>query len=1138
MKSGMKWILRVTIGLAAALLGAAFWLLGTESGLRWALGFAPAELVVEAPRGALAREVGAERVAWNGIEARKVSLQLNLLALLADTVSVDFVRIESLDIRLPKDASQERKAPAALPVRIRLSDAEVRSLVVEGYEANDVKLDYSGSALGHDIDASFRAAGARAKLKATLDARAHPTRASASIEGLNLAVVDPDLPETALRARLEAEGNDKSASGTLAIENPQAGPLDEERLPLASAGAAFSTDFSSVSLTKLRAALRGSGVLEGSGRIAAQSGRFDLRVREFNLQSLRGNLARTRLGGTLILSLEGKRQRVQGTLSQDDMSLTADAERDGDRIEVRSLLARAAGGEARGSGRLVLGKSPAFEADLRLARFDPSRFGDYPKGSLNGSVKGKGTLTASHQGTFSWEIRDSMLLEQPFASSGRARLAGERVADADAWATLGANRATAKGAFGGPRDEAAWTLEIPRLDAFDPRVGGEVHARGSAKGTWKKPEVSLTAEAKTVSLPGLALDAIALKAAGTLDQHEGDIRARNADLDVAARLKGGWRDGRWRGEILTLKNSGAYPLVLQAPAPLEVGVHRVALGRFDAQLALGRVALESVRWEDGRLSSAGAFSQLRALSVLELLGAHGKFSGDLQLDGEWSLASTPKLNGKLALRRSAGDLALVGPPEVPLELSRATLEAQFNEGRVAAALDVATRLGTVIGKGEAAGLAPDSAATYTVEVDLKELRSLTAPFWTQVRVGGRVGATLRGGGTLGKPLMSGTLRGDSLTVEMPPYGVALTDGRVRAELDGDRLRVQEAVISGGDGRFSVRGSMPLRFAEGGTALEWQAERFRVLNRPDTRLVVSGQGGAAFDGKKLGLNGELRADSGHFEVRRGRLPELDDDVVIVGERRPEREKRGPLPIDLDLRLDLGERLTLLAFGFDGGVTGQLHVITSSAGELLAQGKLRAQRASFFAYGQQLEVDPGALIFNGPLDKPAIDITAWRRHQQVEAGVHVTGTVDAPSVELVSNPPQPDSDKLAWLVLGRAPSTASGADLAILQAASGALLGRNRSEAPVQRRIASRLGLDEVTVRSTSDLATKNSTDTTTNVVALGKRLSDKLYVSFEQAIGATAEYLVKLDYSLTQRISVRGQTGTTSGVGLFYRYSWD
>ena len=33
------------------------WLLGTESGLRWALGFAPRELAVEGARGALAREI-------------------------------------------------------------------------------------------------------------------------------------------------------------------------------------------------------------------------------------------------------------------------------------------------------------------------------------------------------------------------------------------------------------------------------------------------------------------------------------------------------------------------------------------------------------------------------------------------------------------------------------------------------------------------------------------------------------------------------------------------------------------------------------------------------------------------------------------------------------------------------------------------------------------------------------------------------------------------------------------------------------------------------------------------------------------------------------------------------------------------
>jgi translocation and assembly module TamB len=1131
----MKWLLRAVLVLAAAFLAAAFWLLETESGLRWALGYAPRELLVEGVRGALAREIAAERVAWEGIEARRISFQIDLLALLADTVSVSFLRVDSLKISL----KSEEKASTAflLPVRIKVSDAEVKSLVIEGYEANDVHVEYTGSSLGHDVAASFRAAGARARLKAQLNARARPTRVSADVEALNLAVIDPDLPQTALRAHLEARGDEKSASGRLAVENPDAGPLDEDHLPLASATADFSTDFSAFSLNNLKASLRGSGALEGGGRIAGPSAQFDLRVRDLDLRSLRSNLARTRLAGRLAIALEPERQSVQGTLAQDDMSLTADAERRGDVVEVRALRARAAGGEASGRGRLQLGKTPGFEADLQLARFDPSRFGDYPKGSLSGSVKGKGSLGASRQGSFAWDIAASTLLEQPFASSGRARLSGERIAAGDAWATLGTVRATAKGAFGGPRDEAAWTLEVPRLDALHKNVEGEMRARGTAKGTWGKPEINLSAEAKRLAVPGIAFDTVSLRAAGTLDAHEGDIKARNADLDLTAKLKGGWSGKRWSGEILALENVGPRPLALQAPAPLEIAAGRAALGRFNATLAGGRVAVESLRWEDGRLSTVGAFAALPAQSLLNFLGEK-RLRGDLVLDGDWSLLSTPQLNGRFAVRRSGGDLALAGPPEVPLELSRATLDARFTDGKVTAAFDLATRLGTARVEGEAAGLTPESAASYTAQIDLKELRLLTEPLWTQVRLSGRVGATVKGAGTLGKPLLTGTLRGDALGVEAPAYGMALTGGRLRAELEGDRLRIVEAVIAGGEGRFSLRGSMPLRLADGGTALEWQAENFRVLNRPDTRLVVSGKGSAGFDGKKLGLAGELRADSGHFEVRGGRLPELDDDVVVAGRGPTARDKRAPLPIDLDLRLDLGERLTLRAFGFDGGVAGQLRVVTDSAGALLALGRLRAVRAHFRAYGQELEVDPGTLIFDGPLERPAIDITAWRRHQQVAAGVHVTGSVDAPRVELVSNPPVADADKLSWLVLGRAPNTASGADLALLQAASGALIGMSGDQVPVQRRIASRLGLDEITVRGSSDLATRASTDPTTNVFALGKRLSDKLYVSFEQAIGTTAEYLVKLDYSLTQRVSVRGQTGTTSGVGLFYRYSWD
>ena len=125
--------------------------------------------------------------------------------------------------------------------------------------------------------------------------------------------------------------------------------------------------------------------------------------------------------------------------------------------------------------------------------------------------------------------------------------------------------------------------------------------------------------------------------------------------------------------------------------------------------------------------------------------------------------------------------------------------------------------------------------------------------------------------------------------------------------------------------------------------------------------------------------------------------------------------------------------------------------------------------------------------------------------------------------------PEGERLSWLVLGRAPSGATQADLGLLQAAAGALLAGGDS-VPLDRRIARKFGLDEIALRGTGEL--------TDRVVAVGKRLSDRVYISYEQGLGATASQLVKLDFSLTDRLVLRAETGTSSGGGILYRFSWD
>jgi len=410
-----------------------------------------------------------------------------------------------------------------------------------------------------------------------------------------------------------------------------------------------------------------------------------------------------------------------------------------------------------------------------------------------------------------------------------------------------------------------------------------------------------------------------------------------------------------------------------------------------------------------------------------------------------------------------------------------------------------------------------------------DLRATVQPLLTDQRIEGRLAADLKGSGTLGEPIVTGTLRGEAIGLEAPPLGVYLKGGELRAVLEKDVLRVEQFSIQGGEGKFTASGALPLRLAEGGARLTWSAEKFALLQRPNMRLVTSGSGEAQIVEKRLSLSGSLHADRGYFELDQGRMPKLGEDVVIVGDKPAAPREAAKVPVALDLQLDLGDDLQVRGFGLEGKIRGKLQVETTKEGELRAYGRIETLNATFYAYGQSLQVDPGIIIFDGPLDNPSLQITAWRRKQQVEVGVQVSGNAKSPRVQLVSNPQVPEGEKLSWLVLGRAPSDATKGDLGMLQAAAGALLANNEG-VPLDRRIARTFGLDEISLRGTGEAADR--------VVAVGKRLSDRLYISYEQGLGATASQLVKLDFSLTQRLALRTETGTSTGVGLLYRFSWD
>src|SRR5262245_10768814 len=114
----------------------------------------------------------------------------------------------------------------------------------------------------------------------------------------------------------------------------------------------------------------------------------------------------------------------------------------------------------------------------------------------------------------------------------------------------------------------------------------------------------------------------------------------------------------WKGTLDSFENRGAWTTRLAAPAHLEVARSRVHVGAARIQVAEGDFNLAEFAWDDGRISTAGDFSAVPLATFARVAGTPLPFQSTLTLSGEWKLATTPRLNGTLAVRRQSGDIVI------------------------------------------------------------------------------------------------------------------------------------------------------------------------------------------------------------------------------------------------------------------------------------------------------------------------------------------------------------------------------------------------------------------------------------------------------------------------------------------------
>lgn len=832
--------------------------------------------------------------------------------------------------------------------------------------------------------------------------------------------------------------------------------------------------------------------------------------------TLKGNRA-PQLGGKLQFELKDSKLAGQPLQGQGQVALS------GQVLDVPQLRLQAGDNRVELSGRLSPEKqSGAMRYQFDLARLEQLGFGWRGALKLQGNVQGQ-ARAPSVDGVFEAQaltLPDVLRLQ---SARGTLQLALD------------------------PRQPLA--LDHLQLDAQLQDLAGAgttVQTMASASvalrfGPQAARPFELRLQASDLRDGERRLDQVELNGRGNTGQHGLELNARRGQQLLNLRASGGlsWKDKRpeWRGQLDSLQSQGRLAARLLAPAAVSVSASRQTLDNARLQTAAGQIEIDSLAHDAGRIASRGRLLRVQAEQLLRLLPKPPALATDLVLDGEWDLELAQRLRGQASLRRISGDVTVQGASPVTLGLNQ--LQASIKAAGERVDLEFDTRgqqLGQMTLKASV-GLAPDgkrmriagsAPLSGSAHADIPNLNWLAGLISPTLITEGRLQSEIRLGGTLDNPKLAGQLGGERLRIALTELGVDLRQGSLSGTFTEDRFLLQSLRFTGADGAGEMSLSGPVRLAGGQPSgeLKLQARRYPLFNRSDRRIILSGASDIVLASQGVRVRGGFNIDEGFIDIGRSELPQLSDDVVIVGRKKSE---ASPLATDIALKINLGDRLRLQGRGLKARLAGELQVENRPGHVLETEGTVRVAEGTFSAYGRELAIEQGVVRFTGAINNPALDIRAMRRGQEVSAGVSIRGTALAPRVTLVSDPTVPDAEKLSWLVLGHGLSGSGGADAASLQAAAAGLL-TGSAAAGAQNQLASHFGIDSFGVSRTQDNLQQR-------VVTLGRQVSDRLFLSVAQNLGSSTSAL-RIRYTLTPRLSAEVEAGATSFLSLFYNIAFD
>jgi translocation and assembly module TamB len=291
-----------------------------------------------------------------------------------------------------------------------------------------------------------------------------------------------------------------------------------------------------------------------------------------------------------------------------------------------------------------------------------------------------------------------------------------------------------------------------------------------------------------------------------------------------------------------------------------------------------------------------------------------------------------------------------------------------------------------------------------------------------------------------------------------------------------------------------------------------------------------------------LAGKTQIDRADLQVPDklpGRVVDLNVVFVDGGQPRPDSLAPGakapeekPVEIDLDVSVDAPGRVFVRGRGLDSEWRGQLK-ISGTASDPQVTGTLSVVRGNLDLLSKTFALTKGTLSFYGTnVDNPDIDFLAEANSANLTAQVHMTGTVQQPTIELTSSPPYPQDEILSRVLFGKGSGQLTPLEAVQLAQAAAALTGASTGPG-ITDFLRSATGLDVLRLEQGNDSGTTSGA-----TLKVGKYVADNVFVSVNQGL-TSEDSNVGVEVELTPNISVETSVGNALGpkVGVNYKIDY-